>query len=172
MTFARNVACLVASAAVLAACSKPAAGDATQARASTNTSSGQAVAASDTEMPDMKPGLWEIHLSHTSGDGPARGGVTQQCLDAGAMAASKKTAADYAKANCSKNQTHGGGGTWVSDLVCKTGGSIMTTHSVTTMTGENAYHTDLTTTHDPPIAGRATSTTTMDGKWIGACKPT
>ena len=119
----------------------------------------------------MKPGLWEIKMSHT-GNGQTHAGVTQQCLEAGAMAKAKLTGADYLKANCSKNQIARTGDTWTNDLVCKSGGSIMTTHTVTAMVGDAAYHTDLSTTFDPPVAGDASSTTTMDGKWIGPCKPT
>ena len=175
MTFTRIVAGLVASVALLAACSKSASTDAAaQTPAPPKTSGGKAVAASGTEMPDMKPGLWEIHINHESIAGDVHGGVTQQCMDAKAIAEGKKTGADYAKANCSKNQTtRGGDGRWTSDLVCKVGDSTMTTHSVTTMGGENAsYHSDVTVTLDPPVASKATTKTTMDGKWIGACKPT
>jgi hypothetical protein len=177
MTFARTVACLVASAAVLTACSKPPASDAASAAATTNTVANTAAntagahATSDTVMPDMKPGLWEIHMNHTSGAGEGHGGVTQQCLELAAMAQAKKTAADYAKANCSKNETQRDGDKWVNNMVCTAGGSTMTTHTVTAMVGDGAYHTDLTTTYDPPIAGQATSSTTMDGKWISECKP-
>ena len=122
-------------------------------------------------MPDMKAGLWEIKMSHTGGDGQTHGGVTQQCLDAAAMAQAKLTAADYLKANCSKNETTRAGDTWTNDVVCKSGGSVMTTHTVTAMLGDGAYHTDVSTTFDPPVAGNAKSATTMDGKWVGACKP-
>lgn len=113
-------------------------------------------------------------MSHVGGDGQTHGGVTQQCLDQATMAQGKQTAADYVKANCSKNEIHRAGDIWTTDMVCKTGGSVMTTHSVTNMAGDDsAYHTDLATTFDPPSAGGGASTsTTVDGKWIGACKPT
>ena len=120
-------------------------------------------------MPDMRPGLWEVTMNHALGDGRAHGGVVRQCLDTAAMAQAKLTAADYVKANCSKNVTQRDGDTWTNDLVCKSGGSVMTTHTVTAMAGDGAYHTDLSTTFNPPIAGSATSTTTVDGKWISAC---
>ena len=172
MIVARTAACLVASAFFLAACSKqPSTGDA-QAASLPQAAASHASATSETAMPDMKPGLWEVRMSHTGGNGQNHGGVTQQCLDSGAMAQAKLTAADYLKANCSKNEISRTGDTWTNDLVCKSGGSVMTTHTVTAMAGDGAYHTDLSTTFDPPIAGNAKSTTTVDGKWIGACKPT
>ena len=172
MTFARSTACLVASAFVLAACSKPpATGDAQAAIAASNPA-GHTASTAVTTMPDMKPGLWEVKISHHGGDGQTQGGVTQQCLDTVAMAQAKLTAANYLKANCSKNETQRAGDTWTNDLVCKSGGSVTTTHTVTAMVGDGAYHTDLSTAYDPPLAGKATSTTAMDGKWISACKPT
>lgn len=173
MTLARNVACLLAGAAVLAACSKPGAGPAAQAGGPAGAvGGGQAAATSDSELPEMKPGLWEIRMSHV-GEGGTHAGTVQQCMGADTMAAAKKTAADYAKANCSKNETHGGGGRWVSDMECTLAAHKMVTHSVTTMTGDGAYHTDLTTTYDPPMpGGGATNTTTVDGKWLSECKPT
>jgi hypothetical protein len=88
------------------------------------------------------------------------------------MAEAKVTAANYVKANCSKNAIQRAGDTWTNDLVCKSGGSVMTTHTVTAMVGDGAYHTDLETTFDPPMGGNAHTTTTVDGKWIGPCKPT
>jgi hypothetical protein len=172
MTFARSAACLVASAFVLAACSKPPAAGNAQAAMPANNPASHTASASDTAMPDMKPGLWAVKINLHGGDGQTHGGVTQQCLDTAAMAQAKLTAANYVKANCSKNETRRAGDTWTNDLVCKSGGSVTTTHTVTAMTGDSAYHTDLRTTYDPPLAGSANSTTVMDGKWISACKPT
>ena len=175
MILVRSTACLAASLFILAACSKPpaaSAGPPGSPQAAASDPAGHASASSDTTMPDMKAGLWEIKVNHVGGDGQTHAGVTQQCLDAAQMAQSKVTAADYVKANCSKNETQRAGDTWTNDLVCKSGESVMTTHTVTTMVGDGAYHTEHTLTVDPAVAGDATSTTTMDGKWIGACKPT
>jgi hypothetical protein len=166
MTVARIAACLVASAFVIAACSRPA-GDmqATSARAADPAS--HASATSETSMPDMRPGLWEVTIDH--GDGRSHGAVTRQCLDAAAMAQAKLTTADYVKANCSKNVTQHAMDTWTNDLVCKNGGGVTITHTVTALAGDGGYHASLSTTYDPPLAGSASSATTVDGKWISAC---
>ena len=172
MTHARNLACLIAGAALLAACSKPAgSGAAGTAAPGAPAAAGAGSSSSSSELPSLKVGMWEIHMAHTTGAGEAHSGVTQQCMSAEAEAEAKKMAADYTKANCSRNETTGGGGRWVTEMVCKTGASTMTTHSVTVLTGEDAYHTEMTTSFDPPLAGSAQNTTTMDGKWIGPCKP-
>ena len=128
------------------------------------------VAAADT--PPQKPGLWETRMQQSPG---GRGGdqphTLQVCIDPETLAHGKQTADDYAKKNCSKNETHHEGAKWISDMVCKAGKSTMSTHSVTEFSGENAYHTQMTMSYDPPLGGRAGSTTTVDGKWLGACKP-
>lgn len=129
-----------------------------------------AVAAGADEGPQQKPGLWETHLQPTSDkNGAGRSGTTQHCLDAAAIAHGKQVGEEYMKKNCSKHQTRHEGGKWVSDMVCTVGTSTMTSHSVTD-SSDNAYHTVMTTTYDPPMAGRSQTSTTIDGKWLGACK--
>lgn len=129
------------------------------------------LAASAVELPDMKPGLWQTTLQHSSGSSAmSKPGTTSHCLDAEAMAAAKQTGLDYAKKNCSRNATRRDGGNWVTDMICKLGTTTMTTHSVTMFSGDEAYHTEMTTTFEPPTAGQAHSRTIVDGKWLGACK--
>jgi hypothetical protein len=129
-----------------------------------------AVAASALDLPDMKPGLWQTTVMHSSGKGGrARGGTMSTCLDAATQATVKKTTAEYAKANCSKNENRRDGAAWVTDMVCKAGGRTTITHSVTTFASDDAYHTEMTFTFDPPTV-EGQGGTTMDGKWMGACK--
>ena len=107
MTFARTAICLVASAVVLAACSKPSAADGAASSGGAPAAGARAaapVAVSATDMPSMKPGLWEIHMAHTGREGAARTGIVQQCMNAEDMARAKATASDYVKTNCSKNE--------------------------------------------------------------------
>jgi hypothetical protein len=169
MTFAHNAACLVAGALALTACSKPA-----NAPAASATAAGAAPADSATvtvsEMPDMKAGLWETRLAHTGGPGTHSSGTTQICLDAAAMAEAKTTAATYMKAHCSGNEITRSGDTWTDVLVCKAGEVTSTTRTVTTMTGDTAYHTELATSYHPMTPDMPASTTTVDGKYLGPCK--
>lgn len=130
------------------------------------------ISASAAEGPQQKPGLWETHIQHAgSNKGSDKAGAAQNCLDAAALAQGKKSGEEYAKKNCSKNDTRQEGGKWISDMVCNAGGSTMTTHSVTQFNGEDSYHTEMTITYDPPEPGQTHTTTTVDGKWLGACKP-
>jgi len=56
-------------------------------------------------------------------------------------------------------------------LVCKVGAGTMTTHTVTDLTGDTAYHSVSTSTFYPPQPGHTRSISTIDGKWLGACTP-
>src|SRR5690349_16171932 len=107
------------------------------------------LAVSAVELPDMKPGQWQTTMQHSSGTAnPAhgKGGTMSHCLDAKAQAAAKQAAVEFTKKNCSKNETRQDGNRWITDMVCKVSGKTMTTHSVTTFTGDEAYHTEMTTT--------------------------
>lgn len=120
------------------------------------------------ELPQQKIGLWETRMQHSGGKHNER--ASQHCIDAEALAHGKQVADDYAKKNCSKNETRQEGGAWISDMVCTAGGSTMSTRSVTTFDGTDAYHTEMKVSYEPPVAGQTASTTTVDGKWLGACK--
>jgi hypothetical protein len=127
-----------------------------------------AVSAAGVDLPSVRPGQWEFRIQH-SVDGKADApGKYERCQEPDALAKATVKAAEYAKTHCSKNDTHQEGGKWINDLVCKAGASTSTSHSVTDYTGDTAYHTEMTTTSDPPD-GR--SVTIIDGKWLGACKP-
>jgi hypothetical protein len=121
--------------------------------------------------PTMRPGQWEFRIQHSidgKTDVQPGPGKYERCQDAKALAQARVKAAEYAKTHCSKNDTRQDGGKWVNDLVCTTGRSTSTSHTVTDYTGDTAYHTETTTTSDPPDSR---SVTIIDGKWLGACKP-
>ena len=46
----------------------------------------------------------------------------------------------------------------------------MTSHSVMTVDGDTAYKTVVKATYDPPLAGMAESTTTIEGRNVGPCR--
>ena len=129
------------------------------------------VVAGPAEQPQQKPGLWETRIQHASNNkGANKPGVAQNCLDASTIAHSRETADEYAKKNCSKNDTRKEGAKWITDIVCKAGNSTMSSHAVTEFKGDDAYHTENSVTFDPPESGLTSTTTTIDGKWLGACK--
>ena len=103
------------------------------------------------EPPQPKPGLWDIRMQHAlDGTTDVKPTTMRPCLDASEQAQRRLTAANCAKKNCSKNETRREG-KWV--------------------TGDTAYHTESTSTFDPPKPDHPRSVTIRDGKWLGVCQP-
>jgi len=121
------------------------------------------------EVPQPKPGMWETTMQRDADGKVSKPATLRHCIDAAGYARSRATADEYAKKNCSKNDVHQEGSKWVGDMVCKVGTGTMTSHTVTVFNGENAYHSELTSTFDPATPGHGRSVTTSDGKWTGAC---
>ena len=122
------------------------------------------ISASEFRMP--KPGMWEIRMQRTAG-GKNVQGVRRVCMDQAAQAHDKQVGDDYAKKNCSKNVTTQEGNKQTNDMVCKTDVGSMREHSVTDFSSDNTYRTQTVVTFDLP---QLSSTSTIDGKWLSACK--
>jgi hypothetical protein len=127
---------------------------------------GVGVAMAADPMPHHKAGLWEIAMSLGS---DSRQGNEKVCMDASTEQLMLKAGAGASQKMCSKTDIHSSNSQITVDSVCKIGNSTTTGHSVTTFTGDTAYHTEVMTHFDPPLANRADSKATMDGKWMGAC---
>jgi Protein of unknown function (DUF3617) len=115
--------------------------------------------------PSRKPGLWEITSSMK--DAPK----TQMCVDAASEAKFNAMGAGTMKDTCSQFQSHRDGALYTLDSVCKLMGSTLTSHTVMTSVDDGEYKVDVVSHYDPPLMGKADSTTTMTGKWIGPCGP-
>ena len=119
-----------------------------------------AASVSAVELPAQKPGVWDTTMK---GPGiPAGSRSLSMCMDAATQAEAKATL----KKNCSKNEWRQDGNIWSGDSVCTVMGNQVIAHAVTTMRDENAYHTEITSQ-----SGNKSSVMTVDGKWLGACKP-
>lgn len=128
--------------------------------------SGAAIDAAAIEAPQPKPGWWEMR---STADGKTA--TARMCTTAPQVAESKQMNDDYNKKNCSKNETRQEGGQWITDRVCKVGGSTMSGHGVIVFDGDNAYHTESTATYNPPFNGRSSKSVTLVAKWLGTCQP-
>jgi hypothetical protein len=140
--FTRNLLILAAASSVWAACSAA-------------------------DLPMRKPGLWEITMNSGNPKIPPR--VEKVCLDAATNQLLYKVGAGASQKMCSKVDIQNSGGKVVVDSQCTLGQTKASTHSVTTMAGDSAYHTDLSVHYDPPLFGKSDSTLTHDAKWVGAC---
>lgn len=120
------------------------------------------------DMPRRKSGLWEITVS----SGGAKGGQTmQQCIDEKTDDMMKNNMAGTEKQSCSKNEFRREGAKLVTESVCKMSGTTATTRGVFTGQFDSAYKADIKSTYEPPLHGMKESSSTIDAKWLGACKP-
>jgi hypothetical protein len=119
--------------------------------------------------PHRKPGLWELTASSIDQRMPPN--VSRLCIDAATESALINMGTDAAKSACSKNDVQVSGSNVTADMVCKFGEREVTTHAVTTFTGDSAFHTEANVHFEPPVVGKSDRTTTHDGKWVGPCGP-
>jgi hypothetical protein len=122
------------------------------------------------EMPVRKAGLWEMKMLRTGS--PAPDMTMQHCTDETTDKEMSTTFSPMAKEACSKNDIQKTASGYAADSVCSIGGMSMTSHSETTGDFNSAY-TVKTTSHSQggPAGVPRDSTTTIEAKWLGACKP-
>ena len=122
------------------------------------------------DMPDRKAGLWEMKVVRTGSPMPEM--TMHHCTDATTDKQMSTTFSPMAKEICSKNDIQKTATGYVADSVCSVGGVSVTSHSETTGDFNSAYTVKSTSHSDRGAAGAAgDSTTTIEAKWLGACKP-
>jgi Protein of unknown function (DUF3617) len=129
-----------------------------------------ALEAGAVEMPLRKAGLWEMKMVRTGS--PAPDMSMQQCTDETTEKEMSASLSPMAKEACSKNDIQKTATGYVADSVCSVGGISMTSHSETTGDFNSAYTVKSTShTQGGPAGVPRDSTTTLQAKWLGACKP-
>ncbi len=128
-------------------------------------------AAGAEELPARKPGLWEMKMVRTGSPLPEM--TMQHCTDETTDKEMSAAFAPLAKDVCSKRDIQKTATGYASDSVCEVGGGVTTSHS--DITGDfNSAFTVKSTSHreggGPSLLPRD-STTTIEAKWLGACKP-
>ena len=73
------------------------------------------------------------------------------------------------KQGCSKWEIRKEGAKWISNAICKSGGSTGTYQMTREFNGEKAYRDENTETYDPPLRWRSRTHRITDGKWLGSC---
>jgi len=125
--------------------------------------------ASAVELPTRKAGLWEMKVLRT---GSAAPDVTMQhCTDATTDKEMSTAFSPSGKDVCSKQDIQKTATGYVSDTVCGVAGMTITSHAE--ITGDfNSAYTVKSTSHSErgPIGPPRDSTTTIEAKWLGACK--
>lgn len=131
------------------------------------TLSGIAVA-DPVEMPTRKPGLWEIKVN-AGAQIPAM--TMQQCTDATTDKDMATSFGPMAKEMCAKQDMQKTATGMVIDSTCTVGGMTSVTHTDINGDFNSAYTMKVSTKSDGKPPGMPPeSTTTMEAKWLGACK--
>jgi hypothetical protein len=121
------------------------------------------------ELPLRKAGLWEMKLVQTGSPLPAM--TMQQCTDATTDKDMATASSPMAKEICSKRDIQQTATGYVSDAVCSVAGITMTSHSEINGDFGSAYTAKTTTHTERAVAGLPKdATTTIEAKWLGACK--
>jgi hypothetical protein len=121
------------------------------------------------QYPKLKPGLWDMNRGSDRPNAP--GMHMSVCVDESLQKEMWEMGAGAMKGMCSKTDFHMSGNTGSGEFICNMGGSTMHSKSTMTVTGDTAWHTDVDTTFDPPLNGAAKSHSTLDARYVGACKP-
>jgi len=125
---------------------------------------------SPADLPKLKPGLWEVRTSFSQREGrPPQ--VTSMCLDESVQRDMYQMSMGMMAGMCSKNEIDLSGGKVTANADCNIGVARMRSTSVMTLVGDRAYRTEAHATFEPPLNGMAESTTVIEGKHLGACKP-
>jgi len=130
------------------------------------------VAAVDTfaaDLPVLKSGLWEVSRASTQQSDQKH--LTTMCLDESVQAQMREFSMGVAKEMCPQNDRTIEGNRMTVTATCNLGPTTMKTRSVMVFTGNTSYHTYATASYDPPFMDMTDAKSTVDGKWVGPCKP-
>jgi len=122
------------------------------------------------ELPVRKAGLWEMKVLRTGS--PAPDMTMQHCTDATTDKEMSTAFSPVGKDVCSRQDIQKTATGYVSDSVCGIAGMSITSHAE--ITGDfNSAYTVKSTSHSErgPTGTARDSTTTIEAKWLGACKP-
>jgi hypothetical protein len=122
------------------------------------------------EIPVRKAGLWEMKVIRIGSPLPEM--TMQQCTDATADKEMSTGLGPAAKDVCSKNDIQKTATGYITDSVCSIAGASISSHFEITGDFDSGYTVKSTvhTEHGPTAVPRD-STTTIEAKWLGACKP-
>jgi hypothetical protein len=122
------------------------------------------------DLPVRKAGLWEMKVLRTGSAVPDM--TMQHCTDETTDKEMSTSFSPMAKEMCSKQDVQKTATGYVSDSVCGIAGMSITSHAEITGDFNSAYKVKSTSHSERGPTGEARdSTTTIEAKWLGACKP-
>ncbi len=121
------------------------------------------------ELPIRKAGLWEITMVRTGSPRPTM--TMQHCTDANTDRAMNGMGSPMAQQACSKQDIRKTATGYATDSVCNIAGRTITSHSDIVGDFNSAYTVTTVSNAEGGAAGSRSTTSTIEAKWIGACKP-
>jgi hypothetical protein len=122
------------------------------------------------ELPVRKAGLWEMKVKRVGSPVPDM--TMQHCTDETTDKEMSAAATPVGKDACSKQDIQKTATGYVSDSVCGVAGMSITSHAEITGDFNSAYAVKSTSHSERGPAGvPRDSATTIEAKWLGACKP-
>jgi hypothetical protein len=121
------------------------------------------------DLPVRKAGLWEMKVAHTGSPAPEM--TMQHCTDETTDKEMSTSFSPMTKDVCSKQDIQKTATGYVTDSVCGIAGMSIKSHAEITGDFNSAYTVKSTSRSEGGPAGAARdSTTTIQAKWLGACK--
>jgi hypothetical protein len=120
------------------------------------------------DLPVRKAGLWEMKVLRTGSPMPEM--TMQHCTDETTDKDMSTAASPMAKEMCSKQDIRKTATGYASDSVCGIAGMSITSHSEIIGDFNSAYTVRSTSHSEGGAAGTSHSTTSIEAKWLGACK--
>ena len=128
------------------------------------------VSANAVELPVRKAGLWEMKVLRAGSQAPDM--TMQQCTDQTTDKDMSTAMSPIGKEMCSKQDIQKTATGYVTDSVCGIAGVSIKSHAEITGDFNSGYTVKSTSHSEGGPAGMARdSTTTIEAKWLGACKP-
>ena len=124
------------------------------------------------DAPKRKSGLWELKRTSSMTHDQTR--IYQMCVDQASDDAFQKLAEGAQSERCKAGAPRRDGGKLLIDAVCEIGKSepsTATTHAAITGSFDSAYKIESKSTFNPPLRGKTESTSVVEAKWTGPCKP-
>jgi hypothetical protein len=126
--------------------------------------------ASAVDLPVRKAGLWEMKVVRAGAPSPDM--TMQQCTDATTDKDMSTALSPMGKELCPKQDIQKTATGYVTDSVCSIAGVSITSRAEITGDFNAAYTVKSTSQSDRAPAGMPRdTTTTIEAKWLGACKP-
>jgi len=120
------------------------------------------------DAPKRKPGLWEVKMSMPGGMGPM---VSQQCVGEKSDNLMQQRARDMGRQSCSQTTTRREGNKWIGETECQHDGFRSRTRTEFSGDLNSRYRGEIHTTFTPPQRGMQETRSTLEARWLGACKP-